>query len=116
MIRCSRLTKMLQAVTEYGNAYRYIYLISNIHQNAQTCVKLHGNTVNFIQSGVQGDVTALQIFTNLLKYMSKQVEDDETRINIDGKKHHLRFADDAVLISDRLTDANDMLQRHHQTS
>lgn len=112
-------SKMLQALTECRVDYRYTAIIKNIYEKATARVKIHENTQDFpIERGVrQGDVLSPKLFTTLLEYMFKKIGFDEMGININGEKlSHLRFADDIVIIADRIDEAKEMLHRLQRTS
>lgn len=51
-----------------------------------------------------------RLITVVLEHAFKKLERDRRGINDDGETlHHLRFADDIVLVRDYLKDAEDML-------
>lgn len=105
--------KMLLALADCRIDHRYIEAIKNIYSTATSCVRLHEETSKFrIERGVrQGDTISPKLFNNLLEYMFKKINWDDLGINIDGENlNHLRFADDIVLISDRLDKAMRMLE------
>lgn len=106
--------EMLIALTECRVDHRYIALIKNVYDKAKACVRLHENTNDFnIERGVrQGDVISPKLFTTLLEYMFKKINFGEMGININGEKlNHLRFADDILLITERVDEAREMLSR-----
>ena len=110
---------MLRALTEARVDHRYTTIIKNIYQNAKASVRLHEDTADFpIERGVrQGDVISPKLFTTLMEFMFKKVDFGDMGIKIDGEKlNHLRFADDIVLIADRVDEAREMLRRLNEVS
>ena len=110
---------MLRALTEARVDHRYTTTIKNIYQNAKASVRLHEDTADFpIERGVrQGDVISPKLFTTLMEFMFKKVDFGDMGIKIDGEKlNHLRFADDIVLIADRVDEAREMLRRLNEVS
>ena len=104
--------KMLQALSDCRIDHRYTAIIRNIYETATSCVRLHEDTGKFrIERGVrQGDTISPKLFTNLLEYMLKEINWNNLGVNINGEDlNHLRFADDVVLISDRIDKATQML-------
>lgn len=104
--------KIMAALADCRVDHRYAALIKNIYKNATANVKLHTDTKTFrIERGVrQGDNISPKLFTMLLEFMFKKLEWDNMGINVDGERlNHLRFADDIVLISDNLKEAQELL-------
>lgn len=112
--------KMLIALTECRIDYRYTNLIKHIYQSATASVRLSEQETNkfSIQRGVrQGDTISPKLFTTLLEHTCKRAGLSEHGININGEKlSHLRFADDIVLIADRMDDATEMLEKLYHAS
>lgn len=104
--------ELFKALADCRIDHRYISLLRHIYKNATAKVKVHAETNRFkIEKGVrQGDTISPKLFTTLMECMFKNIKLDNKGISVDGEKlHHLRFADDIVLISDRLDEANEML-------
>lgn len=52
------------------------------------------------------------MFHAILEYASNRLECDNYAIKVDREKlHNLRFADDIILISDNLGEANEMIEQ-----
>lgn len=103
---------MLSALADCRIDHRYIDIIKQSYKNANAVIRLHEDTPSFqIERGVrQGDVISPKLFTNLLEYMFKRTNIENLGININGEKlSHLRFADDLILITDDLKEAQEML-------
>lgn len=110
---------MLKSLTDCRIDYRYIALIKGIYEKATACVRLHKNTRTFrIEQGVrQGDTLSPKLFTTLLEYACKKIDWGEMGLNIDGERlNNLRFADDIVLITDRIDQASMMLEKLYNAS
>lgn len=104
--------RMLEALSECRIDYRYTTLIKHIYNKATASVRLHEDTKKFrIEKGVrQGDTLSPLLFITLLESMCKKINWESMGINIDGEKiSHLRFADDIVLISEDVREAQNML-------
>ena len=99
--------------SRYSNTIRYVY------ENATSCIKLHENTKKFrIGRGVrQGDTISPKLFTSSLESVFKKLDWSKKGININGKYlSHLRFADDIVLMTVDLNEAQIMLQQLNEES
>lgn len=110
---------MLKALSDCRIDYRYSAVIKHIYENATASVRLHDNTDKFnIERGVrQGDTISPKLFNAVLQYMYKQTNWDNLGVNINGERlNHLRFADDIVLIADRLDDVISMLRNLNEES
>lgn len=112
--------QMLEALTECRIDHRYTNIIKHIYKNATASVKIGDQQTNKfpIRRGVrQGDTISPKLFTTLLEYTCKRANLDEKGININGETlSHLRFADDMVLIADRMDDAKILLDRLYHSS
>lgn len=111
--------QMLKSLSDSRIDHRYTLLIKYIYENATANVRLQEPTNKFkIDRGVrQGDTISPKLFTNLLEYMFKSIDLENLGININGENlTHLRFADDIVLIADRLDYAVTMLQKLNSAS
>jgi len=107
--------QMLYALAECRSIdYRYVNIIENVYENAKACIKLHDYMEDFpIEEGVrQGDVISPKLFTNLLEYMFKKIDFEDIGLNTNGERlNHLKFADDIVLVTDRIDEAREILRR-----
>jgi len=71
-------------------------------------LRLHENTGKFKIE--QDDTLSPKLFTNLLEYTLKVTNWNNLGLNINQRRlNHLRFADDIVLISDKIDKATQML-------
>lgn len=104
--------ELFKALADCRIDHRYTSILRHIYEQATAKVKIHAETDRFrIERGVrQGDTISPKLFTTVLEYMFKKIELDNRGINVNGETlSHLRFADDIVLISDRLDEANKMV-------
>ena len=96
----------------------YIHLLKNIYTNCTSTVALNENKTQFeIRKGVrQGDTISPKLFTSCLEIFHG-INWSGKGINIDGEHlHHLKFADDIVLISTNTKEAEIMLNDLHSES
>lgn len=113
------LPSILNALNECRVDHRYTELLHNIYRNATGCVKLHALTKKYtIERGIrQGDTMSPKLFTAVLEHALKQLNWQNKGINIDGEYlHHLRFADDVVITTDNLGEAQEMLEELRQAT
>ena len=112
--------KMLEALTECRIDHRYTNMIKHIYQNATASVRLGDVQTNKfpIQRGVrQGDTISPKLFITLLEHICKKTNLNEKGVNVNGERlGHLRFADDIVLLCDRLDEARELLNRLYLSS
>lgn len=107
------LWAILAALQQSRIDFRYAQLLHHIYTNATSVIRLHENSKPFkIERGVrQGDTISPKLFTCVLEYIFKTLSWEEKGISINGTKlHHLRFADDIVLISDCLHETREMIR------
>lgn len=107
--------KLLEALVECRIDHRYSTAIRHIYRTATANVKLSNEqyTNKFkIERGLrQGDALSPKLFVTLLQSMLNKINWDNIGINIDGEKlNHLCFADDIVLITDNMPEAQTMMQ------
>ncbi|KAL3271590.1 hypothetical protein HHI36_022065 [Cryptolaemus montrouzieri] len=91
---------------------RYTNLIKNIYSSAIMHVQLWNKTNDIpIKRGVrQGDTVSPGLFIAALNEIFREMDWHKKGINIDGELlHHLRFADDIVLISSNVQELQDMI-------
>lgn len=103
---------ILAALNQSRIDYRYTRLIHNIYKESMAYIKLHRDTDSFpLQRGVrQGDTLSPKLFSAVLEYAFKTLNLSDKGVNIDGVKlNNLRFADDIVIISDNLKEAQEMI-------
>lgn len=98
---------------------RYTGLLKCIYDHATASVSLHEDTNRFnIKRGMrQGDTISPKLFITLLEYMFKNLSWEEMGVNIEGKRlNNLRFADDLILITDKVDEAQKMLETLKEAS
>ena len=113
--------KLLETLSESRIDHRYSSIIRHIYDNATANVRISTNqcTDKFnIDRGVrQGDTLSPKLFVAVLESMLKMINWDSTGINIDGKLiNHLCFADDIILITDNIQEAQNMLDMLNDAS
>lgn len=100
---------------------RYCTIMKAIYDKATFHVKINDDIKTDkikIGKGVrQGDTISPKLFTLALENVFKQLNWENRGLNIDGMHlHHLRFADDIVLISTDLDELNIMLNELNEES
>ena len=72
-------------------------------------------TFNIKKGFRQDNTIPPRLFTNCLEYIFRDIDWDNKGINVNGEtSHHLKFADDIILISANLKDAETMLNDLHR--
>ncbi|KAK6727586.1 hypothetical protein RB195_005337 [Necator americanus] len=91
-------------VEEFGRLWRYINFTTVISS-------FYKNIIVDMKRGVQqGDTIPPKIFTAILENAMRRLEWDDMGMKVDGRQlHHLRFADDIVLITTSISQAERML-------
>ena len=110
---------ILRSLKNQGIELPYIHLLKNIYTNCTSTVALYRNKTQFeIRKGVrQGDTISPKLFTSCLEEIFHGINWSGKGINIDGEHlHHLKFADDIVLISTNTKEAEIMLNDLHSES
>lgn len=88
---------------QQGVSAKYIRIIRNIYSNSYAKLRLEKTGEEFrIKKGVrQGDPLSPKIFTAVLETIMREMNWEEYGLNINGKRlHHLRFADDLILLAE----------------
>ena len=104
---------ILQSLVSQGIELTYIHLLRDIYSNCTSTATLGENSIEInIKRGVrQGDTISPKLFTACLEQVFCNIDWKDKGINVDGKNlHHLKFADDIIIISKNLEDAESMLQ------
>ena len=107
---------ILRSLKNQGIELPYIHLLKNIYTNCTSTIALNGNKTQFeIRKGVrQGDTISPKLFTSCLEEIFHGINWSGKGVNIDGEHlHHLKFADDIVLISTNTKEAEIMLNDLH---
>ncbi|KAE9419809.1 hypothetical protein Angca_004190, partial [Angiostrongylus cantonensis] len=95
-----------------GVPTQYIKILRQLHKNFTTKISPFYNDINVdVKRGVrQGDTISPKLFTATLHNVMRILEWDNMGVKIDGRQlHHLRFADDIVLITPDISQAERML-------
>uniref|UniRef100_A0A158P9W6 Dscam n=1 Tax=Angiostrongylus cantonensis TaxID=6313 RepID=A0A158P9W6_ANGCA len=107
---------MIQAVMEalgsQGVPAQYTKILRELYKNFTTKISPFYNDINVdIKRGVrQGYTISPKLFTATLQNVMRALEWDNMGVKIDGRQlHHLRFADDIVLITPDISQAERML-------
>ena len=103
-----------QALQNSRIDHRYTELILKIYEHATMEVQLqiHGRTKTIpIRRGVrQGDTMSPKLFIAAIQHMFQNINWDDKGIIINGKRlHHLKYADDIVIIANSLEELQTML-------
>ena len=110
---------ILRSLKNQGTELPYIHLLKNIYTNCTSTVALNGNKTQFeIRKGVrQGDTISPKLFTSCLEEIFHGINWSGKGVNIDGEHlHHLKFADDIMLISTNTKEAEILLNDLHSKS
>lgn len=101
--------------SRYTNLLKYIYKNATFHVKINEDLKTDKIKVN---RGIrQGDTISPKLFTLALENVFKTLQWETKGINIDGSYlHHLRFADDIVLISSDVHELSNMLEQLNNAS
>uniref|UniRef100_A0A0K0D081 Reverse transcriptase domain-containing protein n=1 Tax=Angiostrongylus cantonensis TaxID=6313 RepID=A0A0K0D081_ANGCA len=102
----------MEALGSQGVLTQYIKNLRELYKNFTTKISPFYNIINvYVKRGVrQGDTISPKLFTATLQNVMRALELDNMRVKIDGRQiHHLRFADDTVLISPDISHAERML-------
>ncbi|VDM62238.1 unnamed protein product [Angiostrongylus costaricensis] len=90
----------------------YIKILRGLYKNFTTKISPFYNDINIdVKIGVrQGDTILPKLFTATLQNVMQKLEWDNMGVKIDGRQlHHLCFADDIVLITPNIRQAQLML-------
>ncbi|KAE9417002.1 hypothetical protein Angca_004354, partial [Angiostrongylus cantonensis] len=107
-----KIEAVLEALGSQGVPTQYIKIFRELYKNFTTKISPFYNDINVdVKRGVrQGDTISPKLFTTTLQNVMRTLEWDTMRVKIDGRQiRHLRFADDIVLITPDISQAERML-------
>ncbi|KAE9412491.1 hypothetical protein Angca_007133, partial [Angiostrongylus cantonensis] len=102
----------MEALGSQGVPSRYINILHELYKNFTTKISPFYNDINVdVKRGVrQGDTISPKLFTATLQNVMRTLEWDNMGVKIDDRQiHYLRFADDIVLITPDISQAEGML-------
>ncbi|KAK6737389.1 hypothetical protein RB195_019846 [Necator americanus] len=109
---------VVEALDNQGVPTQYIKVLRELYSNFTTGISpFYKNIIIDVKRGVrQGDTISPKIFTATLENAMRKLEWDDMGVKIDGRQlHHLRFADDIVLITPSISQAERMLTEFDET-
>ncbi|KAK6761533.1 hypothetical protein RB195_022559 [Necator americanus] len=109
---------VVEALDNQGVPTQYIKVLRELCSNFTTGISiLYKNFVFDMRRGVrQDDTISPKIFTATLENAMRKLEWDDMGVKVDGRQlHHLRFADDIVLITPSISQAERMLTEFDET-
>ncbi|KAK6747804.1 hypothetical protein RB195_000787 [Necator americanus] len=109
---------VVEALDNQGVPTQYINVLRELYSNFTTGISpFYKNIIIDVKRGVrQGDTISPKIFTATLENAMRKLEWDDMGVNFDGRQlHHLRFADDIVLITSSISQAERMLTEFDET-
>nr|CDJ83500.1 RNA-directed DNA polymerase (reverse transcriptase) domain containing protein [Haemonchus contortus] len=105
-------TAETEAVGNQGVPNQYIRMLRELYDNFTTRISpFYKEVIINVKSGVrQGDSISPKLFSTALENVMRHLEWEDLGVMIDGRYlHHLRFADDIVLITPNIERAERML-------
>ncbi|KAK6736236.1 hypothetical protein RB195_019111 [Necator americanus] len=109
---------VVEALDNRGVPTQYMKVLRELYSNFTTGISpFCKNVITDVKRGVrQGDTISLKIFTGILENARRKLEWDDMGVKIDGRQlHHLRFADNIVLITPSISQAERMLTEFDET-
>ncbi|KAK6745869.1 hypothetical protein RB195_012155 [Necator americanus] len=109
---------VVEALDNQGVPTQYIKVLRELHSNFTTGISpFYKNIIIDVKRGVrQGDTISPKIFTATLENAMRKLEWDDMGVKVDGRQlHHLRFADDIVLVTPSISQAERMLTEFDET-
>ncbi|KAK6739387.1 hypothetical protein RB195_008083 [Necator americanus] len=109
---------VVEALDNQGVPTQYIKVLRQLYSNFTTGISpFYKNIIIDVKRGVrQGDTISPKIFTATLENAMRKLEWDDMGVNVDGRQlHHLRFADDIVLITSSISQAERILTEFDET-
>ncbi|EYC05856.1 hypothetical protein Y032_0080g1402 [Ancylostoma ceylanicum] len=103
---------VLEALGNQGVPTQYIRIFRELYSNFTTRISPFYDDITIdVRRGVrQGDTVSPKLFTATLEDVMRRLEWDNMGVRVDGRLlHHLRFADDIVLITPNISQAERML-------
>ncbi|KAK6741827.1 hypothetical protein RB195_009601 [Necator americanus] len=109
---------VVEALDNQGVHTQYIKVLRELYSNFTTGIApFYKNIIIDVKRGIrQGDTISPKIFTATLENALRKLEWDDMGVKVDGRQlHHLRFADDIVLITPSISQAERMLTEFDET-
>ncbi|KAE9414910.1 hypothetical protein Angca_009209, partial [Angiostrongylus cantonensis] len=103
---------VMEALGNQGVPTQYIKILRELYNNFTTKISPFYNDINVdVKRGVrQGDTISPKLFTATLQNVMRTLEWDNMGVKFDSRRiHHLRFADDIVLITPEISQAERIL-------
>ena len=103
---------VIEALGNQGIPTQYIRILRELYSNFTTKISpFYKEIIIDVKRGVrQGDTISPKLFSASLENVMRQLEWEDMGVKIDGRQlHHLRFADDIVLITPNIEQAERML-------
>lgn len=108
-----------ESLEQQGIPNQYTNIIKTIYSNSKAKIQLETLGEEFIiQRGVrQGDPLSPKLFSAVLENIFRKLTWDKYGININGSKlHHLRFADDLILLDEHPKNLESMINSLNEES
>ncbi|KAE9413998.1 hypothetical protein Angca_006151, partial [Angiostrongylus cantonensis] len=108
----SQIEAVMEALGSQGVPTQYIKILRELYKIFTAKISPFCNDINVDDKrGVkQGDTISPKLFTATLEDVMRTLEWENMRVEIDGRQiHHLRFADDIVLVTPDVSQAERML-------
>ncbi|KAK6734940.1 hypothetical protein RB195_018252 [Necator americanus] len=109
---------VVEALDNQGVPTQYIKRLRELYSNFTTGISpFYKNIIIDVKSGVrQGDTISPKIFTATLENALRKLEWDDMGVKVNDRQlHHLRFADDIVLITPSISQTERMLTEFDET-
>ncbi|KAK6735800.1 hypothetical protein RB195_018816 [Necator americanus] len=109
---------VVEALDNQGFPTQYIKVLRELNSNFTTEISpFYKNIIIDVKRGVrQGDTISPKIFTATLENAMRKLEWDDMGVKVNGRQlHHLRFADDIVLVTPSISQAERMLTEFDET-
>ncbi|XGW13392.1 hypothetical protein V3C99_000039 [Haemonchus contortus] len=103
---------VIEALGNQGVPTKYIRMLRELYDNFTTRISLfYKEVIIDVERGVRhGDTISPKLFSAALENIMRHLEWEDLGVNVDGRfLHHLRFADDIVLITPNIEQAVQML-------
>ncbi|KAK6763031.1 hypothetical protein RB195_023653 [Necator americanus] len=115
---------VMEALDNQGVPTLYIKVLRELHNKFTTGISpFYKNIIIDVKREVrQGDTISPKIFTATIENAMRKLEWDDMGVKVDGRQlHHLRFADDIVLIipigqAERMLNADRIRRNMHRSS
>ncbi|KAE9416752.1 hypothetical protein Angca_008404, partial [Angiostrongylus cantonensis] len=113
----TEIEAVMEALGSQGVPTQYIKILRELYNNFTTKISPFYNDINVdVKRGVrQGDTISPQLFTATLQNVMRTLEWNNMGVKIGGRQiHHFHFADDIVLITPGISQAERMLADFHK--